>query len=309
MRNKPSQPGRPAEGFGSSENYVCSDYRRLSSGSLRKGSRVTCFVPERASGLSGAPLVLFFHGFMIPLPEAYLSFIEHNVYQGRVVVFPSFNPMGPVLASRDSDQAVMMDRLMANTGRGLSMVDNVADKSDVTVFGHSLGALFAACYGAHGGAGRALVLANPVAGTSGIPGPVRRLVRVREIDWRRMVEKIDAPLIALAGDSDRVTGVEQAGDIFRTAQSAPSRALYCLQEDGHGRPKVKANHLSPVCFGGLVPRALRVGTDGEPAAGVEDYRYYWTALDAAAAGQATVDFDMGSWSDGIPLKPVLRLEP
>ena len=50
-----------------------------------------------------------------------------------------------------------------------------------------------------------------------------------------------------------------------------------------------------------------LGGDGE--VDTFDYRVFWAALDAALDGQNTLTFNMGAWSDGVPVKAVTQLAP
>jgi hypothetical protein len=38
-----------------------------------------------------------------------------------------------------------------------------------------------------------------------------------------------------------------------------------------------------------------------------DFRVYYAATDAMLVGKASVDFTLGFWSDGVPVKPVETL--
>ena len=66
--------------------------------------------------------------------------------------------------------------------------------------------------------------------------------------------------------------------------------------------------VQPVHRRGVAALSASIAPGGAPAAPVDtlDYRFYWAALDAALDNQALVSFDMGKWSDGTPVKPVLE---
>lgn len=308
---RPIPPGQPSSGYGSSAGYICHGYNRLVRGRTGKGTRVASFLPSELKSGDRAPLVLFFSGFMTAWPAAYLDFIEHLCFGGNIVVFPSYNLSSPLGAFRDSDQEAMTRRLVRNVEDGIAMVGSRADLSDVTVFGHSLGGLFANCYLACGGIEhKAIVSANPVTSSkAGMPAAVRRLVSVNEIDWRSLCRDVEVPVTILAGDHDDITGVGQAWELCEALAGSRNRSLYCLQGDDHGRPPVRADHLACLGNSSVLPSFLAGSSLGSfVGAGPADYRYYWAALDAAIDNQVDVTFDMGEWSDGRPVKPVLKLE-
>lgn len=312
MRDKgeePSQPEQAETGPGSREGYVCYGYRRVRRGKSWDGTAVDCFIPNVLEQGRKTPVVLFFHGYMIISPWVYMDFVEHLVYQGYVVVFPRINIGNPRRALFELDQGRMMERLLRNVETGLELVSCATDASRLYLFGHSLGALMAACYPDHTGERvRARLIANPVCGQPpGMPAPVSKVVRIKQVDWRRMAGEAGCPAVVLTGDQDDMTGEAQARELFE-AIGSDRKGLYRLQGDSHGDPPLRADHNAPMCRMVNGPSFVMDRLGGAVRVDAADYRFYWAAMDTIMGGEARMDFDMGCWSDGRALKPVQRLD-
>jgi dienelactone hydrolase len=304
-------PGQPGKGFGSRQAYICRGYRRLTGGSTWDGTRVTVYVPDRLKDGDKAPVMVFLHGFMMAAQQAYIDLIRHSVFQGTVVICPGINVGDPLRIAVDTDQNVMMRRAIANANRGFSMAGSMSDMDKVVVVGHSLGALLGACWiGAGGARPGALVLGNPSTDSkAGIPGFVSRFVKIKPIDWKAKAKEVNVPVTILTGDQDSIAPESQAIDLYRELTGAPSRAVYCLRGDNHGRPCLRADHNAMMCRGVFVPSFMMNMVGGKARVDAADYRYYWAAVDAAFAGVIYPRFHMGNWSDGETVKPVARLAP
>jgi dienelactone hydrolase len=304
-------PGQPASGYGSSENYICDGYTRIARGSYWQGTAVNVFIPKKLKYRCKAPVVIFLHGYLAVLPEIYLDAIKHQTNQGNIVIFPQMNLVNPCRLLSDTNQNVMLQRAINNAKTGFAVAGRRADRRKVYAFGHSLGGLFVFCWnGAGGPRAKGIVSANLATdSTQGIPDFIQRFIKIIPVDWKSYAHEVDVPSMVLAGDQDTISGVGQATDMYNELTSAPSRVLYCLQTDKHGAPPLMADHNASMCrfLPGLNWVLRSVGGDAEVDA--TDYRYYWAALDAMMAGEAKPSFDMGSWSDGLPVKLVLRLAP
>jgi pimeloyl-ACP methyl ester carboxylesterase len=304
---KPTPPGQAAEGYGSSQGYVSPGYTVLTRGCPWSGKKVTCFVPNRLKNETSAPVVVFLHGFKLVVPDFYLGFIEHLTKQGYIVIFPMSNVGGLFISLFDTDQNVFMQRAIDNTNKGLSLVGRRADLNDVTVFGHSLGALLASCWIGSGGIRpKALVLANVSTDTSqqGVP------VEVTPIDWREKAKAVDVPVFLLTGNRDTIAPTAQSIDMYESLVNAPSRVVYSMRRDRHGFPPLAADHNISLTSNWFIPGFLMSWMfGGEGTLDAVDYRFCWAALDAALDNQTEVTFDMGSWSDLTPVKPVQQLAP
>ena len=143
-----------------------------------------------------------------------------------------------------------------------------------------------------------------------MPSFVKGLVKIKTLDWKRLAPHTTGKVMVLTGADDKLSGPAQAHELYGYLAGASHRVLYCLQTDRHGHPDLVADHNACISDDGWMPdfiMDLVLGGDGEVDA--TDWRFYWAALDAALDGQDTASFDMGCWSDGTPVKPVLQQAP
>ncbi|HEY5530796.1 MAG TPA: hypothetical protein VIK22_02210 [Candidatus Anoxymicrobiaceae bacterium] len=304
-------PGQPAWGYGSPQRYICTNYERVVSGSYWDGTAVNVFIPKRLKFGRKAPVVIFLHGFLMVFPEYYMEAIEHMVKQGYIVIFPQINQISPALIMGDMDQNVFLKRAIDNANRGLAIAGSRADTGNMVAFGHSLGGLMSVCWNGGGGPRvREIVSANLATDSlKGIPDFVKQFIKITQIDWRSYAAKVDVPVMVLTGDQDTISGVSQSTDLYNALTRPPSRVLYCLQTDDHGWPRLIGDHNASMCrfipfLGWLLNFA-----GGDPEVDATDYRFYWAALDAAMLGKTSLSFQMGRWSDNVPVKPILQLAP
>lgn len=310
-RGKPVAPPHPPSGFGSRANYICSSYTKLRSGSIWDGSLVTCFVPARLKSGNKAPVVVFLHGFLMVAPEIYQGLINHLVFQGNIVICPEANVGNPVKMMSDMDQNVFMQRAVSNANKGIALVGGKADLANLYVTGHSLGGLLGACWmGAGGARPKGIVLMNTNTDpSSGMPSFIQGIVKITPLDWKARAAATDVPIIILTGDQDSIAPASQSVQLYSAFVNAPSRVVYCLQGDDHGYWPLKADHNASMCDQGVVPSFLMNFMGGDAEVDAADSRFYWAAIDAMLTGQASCTFDMGAWSDGVPVKPVKQLAP
>jgi pimeloyl-ACP methyl ester carboxylesterase len=310
-QTRPTPPGRPAQGYGSTQKYICDGYQRIKSGWYWDGTAVNVFVPNRLKCGRRAPVVFFLHGFLQVAPQIYLDAIKHLTDQGYIVIYPTINPGNPFAILTDMDQNVMLQRAIDNARKGLAIAGRRADTSKMFVFGHSLGGLFSVCWnGAGGPRARAIVSCNLATDSmQGMPDFLKQFVKITPVDWRGYAAEVDVPVILLTGDEDNISGVKQATDMYNALTAAPSRALHCLRTDNYGDPRLAADHNAVMCSSGWIPPLLMRFFGGDAEVDATDYRYYWAAFDAVLEGKTALTFDMGAWSDGTPVKPVLQLAP
>ncbi len=309
---KPAPPERPLTGYGSAERYIATKHTLLQVGCPYRATRVSCFVPDVLKKGNKAPVVVFLHGFKLVRPDFYMDFITHLTRQGYIVVYPWYNVESLIFSIFDTDQNVFMKRAIQNTNRGLSLLGGKADLSDVTVFGHSLGALLASCWRGSGGVKpKAVLIANPSTDPShGIPEFIRQFIRINPIDWKSLARKVDVPAFILTGDQDNLAPPGQSLELYAHLTGAPVRAVYCLQTDSHGEPAIVGNHNMALTGNWLIPEFLMdSGFGGAGKVDNADWRFIWAALDAILDNRTELTFEMGSWSDGVPVRPITRLAP
>lgn len=305
----PRQPGQPASGFGSTQGYIATGATKYETGSGSAGTRVWWYVPNRLRNGSSAPVVVFLHGFMLLAPEIYQGHIDHLTRQGYIVVFPQFNKGGLIGLMTDTDQNQMLQRAIDATNVALARLGSLADRTNVHLYGHSLGGLMGASWLARGGAPiRSATLANPsLDAGSAIPSFVRGLVRITPIDIAATARAHTVRTIILTGDQDTIAKPAESLTLAGLMTAAPSKVVYQARSDATGSPAIKADHMAPIQDDGWLPSFLADLFGGTGEQDTLDWRVYYAALDANLAGQATLTFDMGTWSNGVPVAAPTRL--
>jgi pimeloyl-ACP methyl ester carboxylesterase len=299
-----TSPGQAANGYGSTQNYISDTCTRQSVGNDADGTRAWYFVPRILKNGVSAPGIIFLHGYTAIDPEIYYGHIEHLVKQGYIVIFPAYQISGSMGSSEDLDQTVMLARAVDSVGKALDALGDAIEKDNLTVYGHSLGGLFAFCWPGAGGAPvRRIVMSHAnLDPSTGIPAFA--LDRVTLIDYADPAygPEVRVPVVMLWGNSDTdIAPFSQQQEAYDLMVNAPSKVLYAAQSDNHGLPNLKAGHAAPISM--LNERTAQAQQDAL------DYRFYYAALDAALDGKETAVFAMGNWSDGTPVKRVERLLP
>ncbi len=316
MSSKPAPPGQAASGFGSPENYITSGYSLTTFGSVLDGSYCYTYEPDQLKNGSSAPVVLFLHGMILLAPEIYQDHITHLCQQGYIVIFPQFQQSILTLMF-DMDQRVYLDRAVEAANKALARLGSKVEMDNLVLYGHSLGGLLALSWSdeADAPAARNIVLANPsVDMTAAMPVEIPGMdwlmgLFIDMIDYEAKAAVTTAPVTLLTGNDDSIAPDWTVVDAYNALVNSPEVALYRFNTDKHGDPDLLGDHMAGICDDGWMPSWLMsfIGGDGEVDA--LDYRFYWAALDAALNGQASLDFDMGNWSDGVPVNAVEQLAP
>jgi pimeloyl-ACP methyl ester carboxylesterase len=302
------QPARPTTGPGSKAGYIATTATRTDTGSGTAGTRVYTFVPNVLRGGTKAPVVVVLHGFELLAPDIYQGLIDHLNRQGNIVVFPAYNKGGFGIIG-DTDQNAMLDRAIASTRSAITALGAKADTSKVYLFGHSLGGLIASTWTGRGGiAPKGIVLANPSTDSgAGIPDFVKGLVTVTPIAYQPLVPLTTAPVVILTGSADTIATPAQSTALYDRFTGAAARSVHELQADAHQQLPLQADHMAAIQQQGIVPDVIMDALGGDAEEDSADWRFYWSALDQLMAGTTTPTFSMGSWGDGVPLKPVVKL--
>ena len=308
-------PGEPSTGYGSAEAEISPGFTEYTQGSAAAGDLTWYYVPDTLKYGSSAPVVVFLHGFATLVPALYHTHIEHLVREGNIVIFPQYQKstlagfLSEAGLGKAADQNVWARRAVASVNAVLEALGDKVDMDEVYLYGHSLGGLICLAWQADGGVPvRAMVLSHPeVDSQQGIPPFVKSLLHIIEIPWRDYAPAINVPVIILNGTDDHIAPVSQSKAIMALLTSAPSKVLYVAQHDGHGYPPLSPNHGAPLdVVWGLPPHLRIFGISGELDA--LDWRYYFAALDAVMDGwRDQLPFNMGMWSDGVPVRPVQEL--
>lgn len=305
----PTQPGQPTSGPGGSGGYIASSVTRYETGSGSAGTRVWWFVPNRLRNGSSAPVVVYLHGFMLLAPDIYLGHINHLARQGYIVIYPQFNKGGILGLLSDTDQRQMLRRAIDATNVALTALGSKADRSQLHLFGHSLGGLMAGTWeGAGGPRPVSVTVANPSlnAGAS-IPSFVRGLISITPIDHASLAPANRARTVILTGDADTIASPSEALQFRAEMINAPSRPVFQATSDRRGDPPVIADHMAPIQDQGIVPDFMMQLFGGVGRQDTLDYRFYWSALDQNLSGASNISFDLGTWSDGVPVAAPIRL--
>jgi hypothetical protein len=305
----PTQPGQPTSGPGGSGGYIASSVSRYETGSGSDGTRVWWFVPNRLRNGSSAPVVVYLHGFMLLAPDIYLGHINHLARQGYIVIYPQFNKGGLLGLLSDTDQRQMLRRAIDATNVALGRLGSLADRSQIHLFGHSLGGLMAGTWeGAGGPRPVSVTIANPsLNATASIPSFVRGLISITPIDHAALAPANRARTVILTGDADTIAAPSEALQLYAESTGAPTRSVFRATSDRRGEPPVVADHMAPIQDQGIVPDFMMQLFGGVGRQDTLDYRFYWAALDQNLSGVTTPSFSMGSWSDGVPVAAPVRL--
>lgn len=305
-------PKAPTSGYGSSSGYLTDAVTVTTLGSAEDGSLVWIYVPAVLKNGDSAPVVVFLHGFAALKPVGYRSHLRHLARQGNIVIFPQYQiSQGPGFLADNGlkgevDQSVYARRAVAATDAALTALGGKADRSKVHLYGHSLGGLISVAWEQQGGI-RPLhyTLAHPALdSTAGMPPFVRKLVKIKPIDWQAGARFISSPVTFLHGTDDAIAPLQQSRQLAAVlaARGIPF-VLYKAVPDGFGRPRLSPNHGAPLDLLNPIPGNLKFfGISFELNA--LDFRYYFAGLDAVMDGKAeAIPFDFGSWSNGRQVIP------
>lgn len=287
--------------------YISPNFSVEKRGSCLDGTRVWIYKPATPSD---PDVIVYLHGFGVTTPDRYEGHIEHLVKQGNYVVYPQIQEgsceefRGKVLGwavklSRKSSPAKWVKR----TGEVVSdVLGTLPSFGKVFLYGHSMGGAFAMMWGSLDTVHpiEAAVVASPQpAGFDAIPGFVTTLFFFRfgeDIHVPEAAPSTTFPIAVIHGNDDTIAPVEDILPSYEQLGST-SKAWYQAQTDSHGKPTLKADHLQAL--------AKRRETKHDSL----DWRFTWSALDQVIGGKDVTDleFDMGQWSDGTPVKNTVRL--
>lgn len=298
----PVPPGRPHSGYGSASTYISGHATEHAVGSASEGTRVWWFVPDTLAHGDSAPVVIYLHGFRASAPDLYWEHIHHLTRQGIIVVFPRINKGGPTGLFNDNDQPAMITRAVESSRLALDELGDLVSSDEVYLFGHSLGGLIGACWhGYNGPTARAIVLAHPSVSLDRIPAFARRFIT--PADWRTHAAVTQQRTVILGGDKDTLVPVAECVQLAGEMKQADSCVVHVTQHDEHGVPPIPAGHLATVRADSAAVRWLGHVLGGNEGDDTLHSRFYYAALDAVMAGEDTLDFLMGSWSDGQAVLP------
>ena len=255
-----------------------------------------------------APVALFLHGWLAYDPNIYLGWIEHIVKKGYVVVWAQYD--AGLTFPRWFLHKTMVTWLDAlqflETERGHVRAEkDEFGRIKTAIMGHSTGGSLSAMLAARA-ADSASVIPVPYAVVSVEPGWVGKMPdeNFAEIDS-------DTKLILVVGEDDIIVRDSTAVAIWNdTPQiSDVNRDFLLVQSDRYGWPRQIADHKFPTTGG------FRAKVDARDF--YVTYKLSVAALNCAfrgtdcecALGDGSFEqVDMGQWSDGQPMKPMVWLE-
>ncbi len=295
----PTAAGQPSTGPGSDSRYICEGFSTVKL-TRPDGTAVWYYVPQVLKKGDKAPVIIVLHGFSQTDPSMSMGQIRHYVRQGCIVVFPQFGLTGLDFLG-DLDQNLMLSRAVDLTDIALSEIGAKADLNDIIIVGHSLGGLLALCWEAGGGISpRGMILQNPSVTNQNVPAFVRD--RMTMLDFNSKAASVKCPVILFSGDADTIAPLSDTMAAYQSLTNAPSKILYQVHSDYHGKPGLTADHCAPLLIGcSIVPGSGECFLSKEDTL---DFRAYYAATDVMLDGQNEVAFDMGLWSDRVPVKAV-----
>lgn len=296
----PSQPQQNLVGYGSAENYIATDIQHNSAGSRFTGSRVHWYLPNKLKNGNSAPVVVLLHGKFFVDPAMYDGLIMHLARQGIIVIFPHYERETIFKGVLQASHIDMMSNAIEATEYVFDRLPQ-AEEDNIYLFGHSLGGMLALCWKGFGGPDiRGIMVATPfLRDNTGMP------ITPKPLDHELYIPQNTVPVLMISADNDTLTGTPQAEELF---EYVPAGTFYEMVSDDHGEPAMLAEHMTPTQANGRIPGFIWQGmTGGAPTMDAYDWRVIYTGIDAVIDGQTLINFDMGVWSDGVPVKP-LRLK-
>ncbi|GAB4212048.1 MAG: alpha/beta hydrolase fold domain-containing protein [Synechococcales cyanobacterium] len=320
-----------------------SDYQIRTLGDCNQGTYVQIYCPTTPylGGNQTAKAVIYLHGFDLGPAQIYQAHLLHLVRQGIYVIYPNYQqgfcqfPPRPWLTVealiRETvgsgvihPQRQWMQSALLGAQRAYTLLGWDTAAVDTYLYGHSLGGLFALSWPyflQQGGFPEALwprqvLAADPVPNTG--RHARSRLGRqmgafVDAIDIEQTGVALTMPTAILHGNDDAIAPKEEWRDPFRAIATAHKK-MYVSFSDVWGCPALWANHEQSTVdtrfLGTLLALTILDGVGVEDAL---DWFYLWSALDQVVMQGRRADqltFDMGTWSDGRPVRPVeVFLEP
>lgn len=183
-----------------------------------------------------------------------------------------------------------------------AVVSSVPSFGKIFLYGHSMGGVFAMMWGSLNTVHpveAAVVISPQPAGLDAIKGFVYSIVFLRlgeDINVPEAAPSTTFPVAVLYGNDDTIVSVEDILPSYELLGSA-SKAWYQAHTDKYSRPSLNADHFQAVA-------ERRQATQDSL-----DWRFTWFALDQVIGGTSVtdLDFDMGLWSDGTPVRSAVKL--
>ena len=310
----PTPPAQPAFGPGGADYAHAQVIAREAKSGARGWWLFTPASPKPAS----APVVVFCHGWGALDPKTYRAWIDHIVRRGNIVIWPNYQsglltPGGDFLPDAIAGVRAALAALQRGTAGIRPELDHLA------IVGHSAGGVLSAQIAASADAQglpefRAVMPVEPGDGSQ----DGRKRVTVPHTDLSSM--PVSTKMLVVVGADDH-RAYESLGLSFYTDTvrvPAANKNVIELQSDAHGSPPLLANHAAPGASRDARPPRRALIAEFAHAGTVDALDWYgtWKLFDAlsncafyrrdcaAALGGGPAQTYMGTWSDGVPVKPM-----
>lgn len=329
-----AQPAQPAQGPGGAA-YPHADIDMYHYG---EGTGELWIFEPADPAPETAPVIIFSHGWAAMYPKMYGGWIRHLVLRGNIVIYQRYQVS---MRDRPADMWAASLAAVKAAFAELERPGHVRPDLDrVAAVGHSYGGVmtgnFAAVAAAEGLPKiRAAMSTQPGDNADDNESP-RKSPKFPSIMVDYGTIPAETLLICFAGMDDKLVGGTAAKKICHGATAVPekNKSLILMPSDDHGTPPLVADHFQPLVGDpafdvanetapeitrGILALASDKTVDGfNPfAPDALDYNGTWRLFDALcdcafdgkncgrALGGAPAVRDMGAWSDGTPVAPLV----
>ncbi len=257
---------------------------------------------------------MFLHGWSALHPITYEGWIKHIVRRGNIVIYPRWQKNLSTPPDQATGHAITAVQKALDTLGKKGHATPAADK--FAIVGTSMGGIIAANMAALAEqkklpVARALMIAQP-GNTWRKPKGSMNGSRIQLMDLSTIPH--NTLMQVLVNNEDEVAGNIDAKRIFHKAANVPpeNKNYIVVRSDRHGRPALIAHHGAP-----SAPREpFKKWSAHLSATNALDYYAYWKLFDALtdaafygknrdiALGNTEAQRNMGTWSDGKPVKPL-----
>ncbi|WP_167021670.1 alpha/beta hydrolase fold domain-containing protein [Chitinophaga sp. Cy-1792] len=306
------QPDQPMEGYGSS-SYTSSTVIKKNCDDGNTGYWL--YLPSDPMPKE-APVIVFNHGYGAWNPACYGAWIKHLVKKGNIVIFPRYqstivtNP-----ATYTNNAAAAINRALKLLAADSTLPQPI--KGKIAYIGHSYGGVIAAnlamtpaTYGVP--PPKAIMLACP--GTGNAPQGALP-------SYKSMSSKVK--MLLIVEEKDNSAGTTFADMLYSSTTYIPAanKTMITHMADPYGYPAITAEHgeaaATDMTFDSGQRNNIITLSFTSTRVDATDYYCYWRLTDALldcafhqqgcdnVYGDSTLVTNMGNWSDGQPLKPLV----